>query len=143
MASPLRTVDGPTPSASSAAIAFEPRGDPASRYPWTTLLRIRSWRCESTPGSLRGDGRASGRPVGSRDGPHRAPARRVRLSPGENSPRHGRPSSRRESSMEAATYPRRERITGPRQDVDVAQPPAVTPTADPGPLGLAAFALTT
>jgi uncharacterized protein len=45
--------------------------------------------------------------------------------------------------MEAATYPGRERITGPRQDVDVAQPPTVTPTADPGPLGLAAFALTT
>jgi len=45
--------------------------------------------------------------------------------------------------MEAATVSQRERITGPRQDVDVAQPARVTPTADPGPLGLAAFALTT
>jgi succinate-acetate transporter protein len=45
--------------------------------------------------------------------------------------------------MEAASFTQRERITTPRQDVDVARPPAVTPTADPGPLGLAAFALTT
>jgi succinate-acetate transporter protein len=45
--------------------------------------------------------------------------------------------------MEAASFTQRERITTPRQDVDVAQPPYVTPTADPGPLGLAAFALTT
>ena len=45
--------------------------------------------------------------------------------------------------MEAASFTQRERITPPRQDVDVAQPPRVTPTADPGPLGLAAFALTT
>ena len=45
--------------------------------------------------------------------------------------------------MEAASVTQRERITPPRQDVDVAQPPYVTPTADPGPLGLAAFALTT
>jgi succinate-acetate transporter protein len=45
--------------------------------------------------------------------------------------------------MEAASFTQRERITRPRQDVDIAQPPTVTPTADPGPLGLAAFALTT
>src|SRR4051795_13383311 len=57
-------------------------------------------------------------------------------------PRHGRPHPGG-NLMEAASVTPRARITTPRQDVDVAQPPTVTPTADPGPLGLAAFALTT
>src|SRR3954465_10777497 len=58
------------------------------------------------------------------------------------SPRHGRPHPGG-NLMEAASVTPRERIPTPRQDVDVARPPTVTPTADPGPLGLAAFALTT
>src|SRR4051794_17198867 len=46
--------------------------------------------------------------------------------------------------MEAATFTQRERITGPRrQEEEAAAPPVVNPIADPGPLGLAAFALTT
>jgi len=45
--------------------------------------------------------------------------------------------------MEAATFTQRERITGPRQQEETAAPPTVNPIADPGPLGLAAFALTT
>src|SRR4051794_37323116 len=45
--------------------------------------------------------------------------------------------------MEAASFTQRERITGPRQETETAIPASVTPIADPGPLGLAAFALTT
>src|SRR4051812_1046343 len=42
-------------------MAFDPSGWPASRYPWTTLPRMRSWRGVSTPRSLRAAGALPGR----------------------------------------------------------------------------------
>src|SRR3954451_25496364 len=70
-------------------------------------------------------------------------ARHARVTPSEKRV-HGRDASRPGGNlMEAASFTQRERITGPRQETETAIPASVTPIADPGPLGLAAFALTT